>query len=168
MSGCHAKTDIGTTASIHTQIESAFPEIEHIRAETLEAHLNTSPQTYMVFDTRPAAEYNVSHIKGALRVSPDISPKDFQSRFGALAADKSIILYCSVGWRSSKAAHKLKSAALASGAIEVKNLEGGLFDWHNSGRPLVNQTGPTQAIHPYNEKWGALIRKEADKSYRPR
>ena len=37
------------------------------------------------------------------------------------------------------------------------NLEGGIFDWHNDGRPLTDANGKTPYVHPYDDKWGQLL-----------
>lgn len=121
----------------------------------------------LILDTRPQEEYAVSHIKGALQVDPDVSLEDFKARFGHAVKNKKVIVYCSVGHRSSNLGQRLQSTALSAGAISVQNMEGGLFGWHNDARPLENAAGATTYIHPYNTFWGRLIEDKDNIRYRP-
>ena len=70
---------------------------------------------------------------------------------------KTVVFYCSVGVRSSALAESVKADLLAAGTKEVVNLEGGIFGWHNQSRPLVDKSGPTTFVHPYNAYWGRLL-----------
>lgn len=168
LTACRASNDVGSLETIQSDITQAFPSIAHIKAADLEQRLASSDSGLLILDTRPAAEYNVSHINGAVQVEPDISAKDFKTRFGNKAKDKTVIVYCSVGWRSTIAANALSDAIGAAGGREVLNLQGGLFGWHNQERPLVNAEGATPLIHPYDEKWGALVSRKGTLSYTPK
>ena len=164
---CNTAENIGSLNTIHSDIQQAYPTISHISAAELESLLAADTPNLLILDTRPEAEYNVSHIKGAVQVNPDMTPQSFKARFGDIAADKTVVIYCSVGWRSTAAAHRLTEAIIAAGGKTVSNLEGGLFGWHNDGRRVVNDFGPTPLIHPYNDKWGALVSREQTLSYTP-
>jgi len=150
---------------IHQKIVSDYPDMPHISRAELDKNLTS--QEFLILDTRPIEEYNVSHIATALQVDPDISPEDFRLKFSKTLKNKRVILYCSVGRRSSNLGDRLKSTALNAGAISVQNMEGGLFGWHNDSRPLVNASGTTSSIHPYNVYWGRLIENKDDIRYRP-
>jgi len=150
---------------IHQDIVTDYPGISHISRAELEKQLISNE--ILILDTRPIEEYNVSHIPGALQVDPDIDSETFQIKFGTSLKDKTVIVYCSVGRRSSILGDRLQSTVLASGAISVQNMEGGLFGWHNDNRPLVDASGVTSDIHPYNAYWGRLIEKKDSISYRP-
>ncbi len=129
--------------------------MKHMSRNELEAQLSSTET--LILDTRPFEEYNVSHIKGAIQVDPDISSEAFRANYGKTLQNKTLVFYCSVGWRSTILAERLQVTALESGAIGVRNMEGGLFGWHNDKRPLVNAYGATVDIHPYNDYWGRLI-----------
>ena len=96
----------------------------------------------VLLDVRTQAEFDVSRIAGARRVDPD-------AKSVALPKDTLIVTYCSVGYRSAKFAQRLQEA----GFTNVRNLEGSIFQWANEGRA----TEPSAKVHPYNEKWGALL-----------
>jgi len=159
------KTSASPLAKVHQDIVTDFPDMSHMSRAELETQLTSTD--ILILDTRPMEEYNVSHIPGALQVDPDIDPETFRTQFGASLANKNVIVYCSVGRRSSILGDRLQNTALASGAINVQNMEGGLFGWHNDERPLVNRSGTTSDIHPYNAYWGRLIENKGNIRYRP-
>ncbi len=45
----------------------------------------------------------------------------------------------------------LKAALGPDSSVSVLNLEGGLFQWANEGRPLA---GGATGVHPFNSFWG--------------
>ncbi len=102
-------------------------------------------------DSREKKEFEVSHIKNAIWVGYE----DFDiSRLQNIARDEKIIVYCSVGYRSEKIAEKL----LASGYTNVVNLYGGIFEWINQDKLVVDQTGnSTELVHAYSKKWGIWL-----------
>ncbi|WP_371396136.1 rhodanese-like domain-containing protein [Fretibacter rubidus] len=156
---------IGTLRTIQSDIQTALPDLSHISRADLDAQLTSAPNTVVILDTRPAAEFNVSHIEGANRIDPDAAPQSLLSLTDVRGKD--VVLYCSVGWRSSLLGQASKDALLAAGATSVRNLEGGLFGWHNDGRAVVNHDGPTHFIHPYDDKWGQLIKNTDAARYTP-
>ncbi len=150
---------------IHQEITDEFPEMPHISRADLERQLTSD--NLVILDTRPMSEYLVSHISGALQVNPEMSAEEFQAKFAGSLKNKTIVVYCSVGHRSTIFGHRLQNEAIAEGAKKIQNLEGGLFGWHNDGRPLVNASGATSGIHPYNTFWGRLIETKDDIRYQP-
>ena len=118
----------------------------------------------MIFDVREAGEYAVSHIDGAVRVDPAITAEALLAQYGADMQDKTLVLYCSVGVRSSRLAQRLSNAAQFPQATPIYNLEKGIFGWHNEGRPLVMANGAvssaTDYVHPYNLFWGRMVNRK--------
>ena len=45
-------------------------------------------------------------------------------------------------------------------SVSVYNLEGGIFRWHNDYNTVVSQVGETEAVHPFNRKWGQLLERQ--------
>ncbi len=151
-------------AETHKTIVTDYPALSHISRDELQTRLGDND--ILIFDTRQPAEYHVSYIAGAVQLDPDIEAANFEDHFGASLRGKHVIVYCSVGRRSSILSSRLKDVALKAGAISVSNLEGGLFGWHNDKRPLQNKAGPTTNIHPYNAFWGRLIDNKDAISYK--
>ncbi len=156
---------VNALETIHKTIISDYPDMSHISRTELAQSL--ASEDVLILDTRPQEEYAVSHIKGARQVDPDISPQAFKTRFGHAVKNKKVIVYCSVGHRSSNFGQRLQSTALSAGAVSVQNMEGGLFGWHNDARPLENAAGTTTYIHPYNARWGRLVKRKDDIRYHP-
>ncbi|MCO6501020.1 MAG: rhodanese-like domain-containing protein [Vicingus serpentipes] len=107
----------------------------------------------VILDAREKNEYNVSHIKKAQYVGYDhFNIKSLK----AIDKESTIVVYCSVGYRSEKIGEKLKRA----GFNKVLNLQGGIFEWVNEGYPVVDENGnATNKVHAYNASWGKWITK---------
>ena len=69
----------------------------------------------------------------------------------------SVVCYCSVGYRSSMVADKLKQYLRSQGKkdVMVYNLEGGVFQWAIEGRELTGEH--KEHVHPYSSFWGKLL-----------
>jgi rhodanese-related sulfurtransferase len=105
--------------------------------------------TYL--DAREPAEFDTSHIPGAVFIGFD--HWDSQA-VQALPKDHTLVVYCSIGYRSEKIAGKLKKM----GFQKVYNLYGSIFEWANEGNSLVsNNNTPTLKLHTYNKKWGKWV-----------
>ncbi len=128
-------------------LERSVPQIT---TDALAAELKTSKKPPTLLDTRPEEEYAVSHLNGARR----LGFRDFTlDRLAGIDKDAPLIVYCSVGKRSELIGDKL----LAAGFTNVRNLRGGIFQWANDGRPLVDAKGATKAVHHYDRKWGQWL-----------
>lgn len=107
----------------------------------------------ILLDAREKAEFELSHIEGAVWVGYD----DFNmSRVKDLPKNKKVIVYCSVGYRSEKICEQL----IEAGFEDASNLFGGIFEWGNQDLPVVNQNGKQETIHPYDNIWGLWLDKE--------
>lgn len=141
--------------NIHREIEADFESVEHIAADE---YLRLDAEQVVVFDVRESDEFAVSHLANAVRVNPDISAENFAQQFDNNLAGKTVVFYCSVGWRSSDLAERVDSVLKQQGVVASFNLTGGLFQWHNEDRPLMSTAGSTtNAIHPYDAFWGRAI-----------
>ncbi|EAT58526.1 rhodanese-like domain-containing protein [Chlorobium ferrooxidans] len=132
--------------------------VEHLKSYELAAML-AGADPPLLFDTRTAEEYEVSHIAGALPINPDTSQDDFTARYGSLLKGRDLIVYCSVGQRSSDLLERVESACAKAGAGSWRNLSGGIFRWYNEGRPVVNAEGVTDDIHRYDPIWGMMVER---------
>jgi rhodanese-related sulfurtransferase len=106
-----------------------------------------------VLDTREDKEYEVSHLKQARHVG--FFWFDMRSVFD-IPADATVVLYCSVGWRSEKIGEKL----MAYGFKNVFNLYGSIFEWVNEGNPVYKSNGiQTSEIHTFNKDWSRWVER---------
>ncbi|MCC6231207.1 MAG: rhodanese-like domain-containing protein [Verrucomicrobiales bacterium] len=142
--------------SVLETVRRRFPSVRQLSTRDLATWLAVDPKTAerpkpVLLDTRSAEEYGVSHLPGARHA-------DTVEAVRALGFRQSdpVVVYCSVGYRSSALAEKLSAA----GWTNVWNLEGSIFAWANEGR-LVHRAGkPADEVHPYDAKWGALLKPE--------
>ena len=114
----------------------------------------------VLFDARAADEYAISHLYKAQQIGYD----SFQlASVANLPKNKTIVIYCSIGYRSEKIGEQLLSA----GYTNVYNLYGGIFEWSNQSRPLFDSRGRSKSIHPYNESWGRWLKKGTKTKLKP-
>jgi rhodanese-related sulfurtransferase len=108
-------------------------------------------QEAVFIDSREKAEFDVSHIEDAIWVGyeqVDLSALEKVDR------SKPLVVYCSVGYRSEQIALKVKEM----GFSEVFNLYGGIFEWKNQGKKVVDSDQKeTEAVHAYNRIWGVWL-----------
>ena len=132
-------------------ISWSYPDVQRISAEELlrwEADAGGRPP--LLLDARSEAEFAVSHLPDARRVDseqPDLTT------LGPPSEQAPVVVYCSVGYRSARLARRLHEA----GYRHVLNLEGSIFRWANEDRPLVNASGATSLVHPYDGFLGRLV-----------
>jgi rhodanese-related sulfurtransferase len=136
-------------------VRSRFPQVPQLQtAELADWLANPHREPPLLLDVRTEPEFKVSHLPGAVRVDP--SAKGTQLR-PLLELHRPIVVYCSVGYRSSDLATRLRSA----GQTNVSNLEGSIFAWANEDRPLVTGSNqPVRVVHPYNQTFGKLLRRD--------
>lgn len=110
----------------------------------------TKPVT--ILDARSRSEFAASHLRDAIRVGyVDFHPR----KVASLRKDRSVVIYCSIGFRSEKIGEKLRKL----GFQDVRNLYGGIFEWYNQGNPVVDDSGAvTKAIHTYGKMWAHWVR----------
>jgi rhodanese-related sulfurtransferase len=127
----------------------AFPAVRQLATRILAEWLGSNQRVLLV-DVRAPEEFAVSHLKGAvnlqkaaeiLRVISETKPAR-------------TVLYCSVGYRSSEVANRLRKR----GPGEIYNLEGSLFEWANEGRPVYRGEEQVQHVHPYKKKCVGMLK----------
>ncbi len=146
-------------APLKLSIRERFPTVRQLSVSDLNGWLrdSTRPAPLLV-DTRSAEEYADGHLPGAWHAESVAQLQQVQRRLGPQAAARPLVLYCSVGYRSSALVTALYSSGV--GGTSVYNLEGSIFEWANRGLPVVAKDGHAAKVHPYNRKWGSLLRRE--------
>ncbi|MEB3213228.1 MAG: rhodanese-like domain-containing protein [Leptolyngbyaceae bacterium] len=138
------------------QIHENFPTVEHISIEEFEQRSDTTaPTEILIVDVRKPEEFAVSHLKHAI----NLEDADAIFELAQVQQAEQIILYCSVGYRSAKMAQALEQRGLEN----VVNLEGSIFEWANSGRPVYLENKKAEVVHPFDPFWGQLL----DRQYHP-
>ena len=142
-------------------VRRKFPTVRQLSTQALADWLAaTNRPAPLLADARAPEEFAVSHLRDAQRL-------DTVDKVKAVVRSPAqpIVVYCSVGYRSSSLAEKLQAA----GFTNVWNLEGSIFAWANEGRPVFR--GPTNLqpaqVHPYSAKWGQLLDKRLHPAPKP-
>lgn len=139
-----------TLHSVETEF-SAVPQVTPAAlAGKLEAGKGSKP---LLLDIRAPAEYRISHLHGARQAS---NARAALALLRDVDQSRDILVYCSVGWRSSAVAERLRKA----GYRNVSNLRGGIFTWANEGRPLYSGDQRVAAVHPFDQNWGRLLQQK--------
>ena len=92
---------------------------------------NPLPEDVTVLDVREPMEWVHGHIEGALHVPMHDLPAALPD-----LPDGRLLVVCAVGGRSAHAV-----AYLAAHGRDALNLDGGMVDWAQAGRPMVSETG---------------------------
>lgn len=134
-------------------VSRKFPSVKWLNTKQL-AHWLAEPNEPqpILLDARSEAEYELSHLLQAERIEP------YHPNLEAIAAYKHtpIVVYCSVGYRSARVAELLEQ----TGFSRVYNLEGSIFQWVNQGYPIYQNESATMLVHPYNSRWGRLLKPQ--------
>ncbi len=159
--GCQHNQQNITWQEVIKNIRNKFPGVRHTSTDELNSWLADSKgEPVNLIDAREKEEFEVSHIPGARNIPYN---KDPLSSLMNLKQDDLMVVYCSVGYRSSTLARKLQDL----GFTRVYNLEGSIFKWANEERPLEQNGNIVQKVHPYSPYWGKLLETEyhADVGY---
>ena len=156
MAGC---SDKGKLSELEEGLSQSFNDIEHITPTAL-TQWRGSEKTTIIFDVREEDEFAVSHIEGAIHISPKATAADIQALLPENADGSDVIFYCSVGARSSQLAQRSKQVLQEAGVRKIANLRGGIFRWHNEKRSLQSHGKPSEYVHPYNRSWRKLLERQ--------
>jgi len=105
--------------------------MQHVPTVAVSGVPDPLPDGLSVLDVREDVEWAYGHIDGAVHVP-----------IGQLIArldevpEGQVLVVCKVGGRSAQAV-----AYLASKGHDAVNLDGGMIDWAEAGRPMVSDTG---------------------------
>jgi rhodanese-related sulfurtransferase len=135
---------------IKSLVRLAYPSVPQLSTDALARRMQDRQPPLLLVDVRSPEEFAVSHLKGAVNL---------RSAREIAAAKKShehstLILYCAVGFRSSRMAHRLARKGLPG----VLNLEGSIFQWANEGRPIYQGDTLAYKVHPSGKRFGGLLK----------
>ena len=147
-------------------IRAKFPGVVQLSTDSLQTWLDESGHAQsghalteqsqserpLLLDVREKEEYDVSHLKEAVLAA---SEKEALEVLEGVPSDQPVVLYCSVGYRSSEMAGFLQKR----GFDRVYNLEGSIFAWANEGKPVYRGDERVRVVHPYDRVWGKLLKK---------
>ena len=137
--------------SVDKMIAEEFPTVRSISTDELQQRLRNPAVAPSVVDVRAPKEFAVSYLPTAINLtSADAIAERIPDK------NTEIVLYCSVGYRSAV----IVAQMIDMGYTRVRNLNHSLFEWANNDYPMVNDEGATPYAHPYNRRWGKLLRSD--------
>lgn len=117
-----------------------FPDVRALDVEQLDK-LQKDANPVLV-DVRTPEEQAVSMIPGA------VSRQEFEAH-PEKYADRPVVTYCTIGYRSGLYAEELTEAGR-----DAYNLAGSILAWAHAQREFVTPDGtPTRRLHVYGKKW---------------
>lgn len=138
--------------AVREKVRGKFPAVRQFSTTDLAAWLaDTNRLSPWLLDARTEEEFAVSHLPGARRA--DLQPWELAKTLGT---NRPVVVYCSVGYRSSQMTENLQKEGLTN----VFNLDGSIFQWANEGRPLERAGKPAKQVHPYNKSMSKLLRED--------
>lgn len=143
----------GTSMSqLKALVRASFPGVPQMSVEELDRRLRDETPP-LIIDVREPFEYEVSHLPGAVHAQG----KDIARQIADAEPERPIVLYCSVGYRSSAAVADLIQLNDPEIGGRVWNLEGSIFEWANSGRAVYRGENEVTEVHPYGRQWSNLL-----------
>ncbi len=139
--------------ALRRRIDARVGGVASLTTAELSSLLAAGAAHPLVLDVRARVEYDVSHLPGALWAETQADQLRAIERAGP---GRTVVLYCSVGWRSGVAVERLR----ALGKTQVFNLRGSIFQWANEGRSLVDERGAVTRVHPFDPSWGRLLDRQ--------
>ena len=144
--------DAPTMSQLKALVRASFPGVPQMSIEELDRRLDEAPAP-LVIDVREPHEYEVSHLPGAVHAQGD----EIAELVAAAEPERPVVLYCSVGYRSSAAVADLIQLHDPEILDRIWNLEGSIFEWANSGRPVYRGDVEVDRVHPYDRQWRKLL-----------
>jgi rhodanese-related sulfurtransferase len=92
----------------------------------------TAESGVVILDVRTPGEFMTGHIQDAQNI--DFESGSFESQIESLDKNGTYAVYCRRGNRSGQAVKVMQDA----GFKDIYNLDGGVIDWTNAGKALVN------------------------------
>ncbi|MBI4658984.1 MAG: rhodanese-like domain-containing protein [Verrucomicrobia bacterium] len=90
----------------------------------------TADKKNVILDVRTPKEFAAGHIAGAVNI--DFNAPDFEKKIRELDKNKTYLVHCAAGVRSTKACHKMEGLNFK----QLFNLEPGFKAWEKAGKPV--------------------------------
>lgn len=122
----HAQ-DAAAPAAAQTKVENVDPAAA---AKLIETAAKEKGKEITIIDVRTPDEFAVSHVKGAKNI--DISGPDFEKDLAKLDKDKTYVVHCQAGGRSTRSLAVFGKL----GFKKIIHMDGGLAAWKKAGLPV--------------------------------
>ena len=132
LSGLILLAGILAITSVQAEDEAAMAA-EKINVNTAQEYL-AHHENAVIVDVRTPAEYDMSHITGAMNVN--VQDDDFESMVAALDKDKTYLVHCTKNPENGRSARALETLQ-SLGFKNLYSLEGGYVAWKEAELPLT-------------------------------
>ena len=144
---------------VQRKIRRDFPSVPDVTTQQLAEWLeDPATDDPILIDVRAEQEFAVSHLQNAIHATEAKSILQTIESSASGSAPRTVVVYCSVGYRSARVAKELLNA----GHEKTFNLEGSIFQWANEGRPVYRAGNPVNDVHPYSRLFKCLLKKHVD------
>jgi rhodanese-related sulfurtransferase len=141
---------IAALTTLEQQIHREYPTVNQVSPTTAQEWLRNEMPPPLVLDIREPQEYQVSHLPSAINIPPTTPVAQvIEQALAQRQPGQKILVYCSVGVRSSRYAQQLQGA----GVKNLYNVQGSIFAWANQGFPVQRQGERVYKVHGYNRQW---------------
>lgn len=121
---------IAVPGSAADKAASPKPEVRHVDAKGAKKLLDKE-KSITVLDVRTPSEFAEGHISGARNI--DFNAPDFEAEVGKLDRDKTYLVHCAAGGRSTRSLTVLQRL----GFKNIVHLDGGMNAWTKRGQPVT-------------------------------
>lgn len=127
------------TTALYNEYKNDLADVTEFLPET--GITSAHGKSILYVDVREPKEIDVSMLPGAISKAVFLKqPEKFK--------DKTIVAYCTIGYRSGLFAREMKKKG-----VDVQNLAAGILGWIHAGGTVYDSRGPVKRVHVYGEKW---------------
>ena len=135
------------------ELRSRFPGVRRLDSAGLkEWYEKSAGSKPVIIDVRRGADYEFSHLPGALHMSLADTPAKLG--FPEKTAE-SLVIYDAVG----ADAFPVAAGLVQRGYARVQVLEGGIYEWANRGWPLEGPGGATDKVRQGDPRFAGLLKR---------
>ncbi len=127
-------------AEMYQQLTKNF-KVDSLSPAEVQTKIKNGEKIVFV-DVREEKERNISTLPQA--ISKDEFEKSYEKYAGS-----TIIVYCTIGYRSGKYCEKFKN-------LKIYNLSGGVLAWSHSQGEFYKNGKSTTEVHTYSKDWNLL------------
>lgn len=145
----HEQTNENRVLKKYRSFRKKFLPMEEVSSKEALSLLKSKKDDILFLDARTPIEQKVSTLPGALTF------KELERQIHLnknLAKEKTIIVYCTVGYRSA-----ITTKELTKRGFRAKNLMGGVLGWAQENGIFMDSKGEkTNRVHVYGKDWSIL------------
>ncbi len=127
--------------------ENVYKRLTALQCDSLVQANETNPN-FVILDVRTPSQWQPDHLAGS--INRNYYDADFTQQLDALPRNKTYLIHCQSGGRSSGTFSKMQNLEFA----EVYEMIGGISAWKSASLPTTSVIEPKLMLVSYNEKSG--------------